>query len=99
MISGAQAHPVHLWDACSGGLRATYRAYDAMDEVTAANSLEFSPDGSRLYGGFRKAIRSWDTSRPGRDCETFAAYTKGSEGLAGDLHLLLWMINLRMTIP
>ncbi|XVF02492.1 hypothetical protein REPUB_Repub04eG0179800 [Reevesia pubescens] len=29
-------HPIHLWDATSGLLRCTYRAYDAVDEITAA---------------------------------------------------------------
>ena len=48
-----------MWDACSGQLRCTYRAYDAVDEVTAATSLAFSLDGASLYGGFSKTIRRY----------------------------------------
>ncbi|MCH97515.1 telomerase Cajal body protein 1-like, partial [Trifolium medium] len=39
-------HPIHLWDATSGQLRCTYRAYDAMDEITAAFSVAFNPAGT-----------------------------------------------------
>eukprot|EP00983_Pelagomonas_calceolata_P021558 675143-Pelagomonas_calceolata.AAC.4 len=47
-----QAHPVHLWDACTGELRATYRGYNEVDEVAAAYSLAFTPDGAQ--------VRDWD---------------------------------------
>ncbi|XP_020231456.1 telomerase Cajal body protein 1 isoform X2 [Cajanus cajan] len=40
-------HPIHLWDATSGQLRCTYRAYDAMDEITAAFSIAFNPAGNK----------------------------------------------------
>ncbi|KAL9355571.1 hypothetical protein Peur_053541 [Populus x canadensis] len=40
-------HPIHLWDATSGLLRCTYRAYDAVDEITAAISLAFNPAGTK----------------------------------------------------
>ncbi|PNX54814.1 telomerase cajal body protein 1-like [Trifolium pratense] len=40
-------HPIHLWDATSGQLRCTYRAYDAMDEITAAFSVAFNPAGTK----------------------------------------------------
>lgn len=49
----------------AGELRCTYRAYDAADEVTAAYSLAFSPDGAKLWCGFnrhvqgRRASRAW----------------------------------------
>ena len=33
---------MHLWDALSGQLRATYAAHNAADEVHAATSLAFS---------------------------------------------------------
>ncbi len=51
-----QAHPIHLWDACGGDLRCTYRGYNDVDEVTAAYSVCFSPDGQRLLGGYNKSI-------------------------------------------
>lgn len=78
-----QAHPLHLWDAVSGQLRATYRAYDAVDEVTAAYSVAFNRDGTRLLGGYNKAIRIFDTSRPGRFYTEIVTHSKKSHGLQG----------------
>lgn len=62
-------HPVHLWDLEAGSLRATYSAYNHLDEVTAAHSLCFDLGGQRLYGGFARCVRVWDVSRPGRAAE------------------------------
>lgn len=50
----------------AGELRCSYRAYDDMDEVTAAHSLAFSPDGHRLFCGFNRAVREFRVDRPGR---------------------------------
>ena len=71
---------MRLWDACSGALRASYRGYDEADEVTAAYSLAFSPDGARLLGGYNKCIRVFDVSRPGRDCSRINTHKKKQEG-------------------
>ena len=43
---------MHLWDACGGTLRCSYRGYNEADEVTAAYSLAFTPDGARIYAGW-----------------------------------------------
>jgi hypothetical protein len=64
--STSRDQPVHLWDAFTGQLRASYTAYDRMDEVAAAHSLAFSSDGTRLLCGFDRAVRIFDTARPGR---------------------------------
>ena len=42
------------------------------DELVAANSLAFNPDGSKIYCGFNKMIRVFDSARPGRECEEYA---------------------------
>uniref|UniRef100_A0AAY4BM27 Telomerase Cajal body protein 1 n=1 Tax=Denticeps clupeoides TaxID=299321 RepID=A0AAY4BM27_9TELE len=68
IASSSRDNPVHIWDAFSGDLRATFRPYNHLDELTAAYSLCFSPDGSQLYCGFDKMVRVFDTERPGRDC-------------------------------
>ncbi|KAF8062083.1 APY2 [Scenedesmus sp. PABB004] len=78
--STARGQPIKVWDACGGGLRASYRAYDAADEITAATSLAFSPDGAALVGGYLKALRVFDVARPGRDCATIPTYRKRQEG-------------------
>ncbi|XP_060730737.1 telomerase Cajal body protein 1 [Tachysurus vachellii] len=69
IASSSRDNPVHIWDAFYGNLRATFRPYNHLDELTAAHSLCFSPDGSQLYCGFDKTVRVFYTERPGRDCE------------------------------
>ncbi|TNN40239.1 Telomerase Cajal body protein 1 [Liparis tanakae] len=67
--SSSRDNPVHVWDAFHGEVRASFRPYNHLDELTAAHSLCFSPDGARLYCGFDKTVRIFYTERPGRDCE------------------------------
>lgn len=75
----SRAHPVHLWDAFSGALRASYRAVNALDELDSALSLGFSVGGDRLYAGVDRAMYVFEVSRPGaqtevrRTCATRAA--------------------------
>lgn len=69
LVSTGKDSPIHLWDAFTGELRCTYRAYNAVDEVEAAHSLAFSPSGEKLYCGFKNAIRIFNTDLPGRQCE------------------------------
>jgi WD40 repeat protein len=75
-----QGQPIKIWDACTGHLRASYRAYDDADEITAAASVAFSPDGSKLVAGYNKALRVFDVSRPGRECRRISTYKKRQEG-------------------
>lgn len=53
-MSTPQGHPIHLWDACNGALRCTYRAYNAVDEITAAYCASFSGDGTKVVAGYNK---------------------------------------------
>ncbi len=69
LASSSRDNPVHVWDAFYGEVRASFRPYNHLDELTAAHSLCFSPDGSQLYCGFDKTVRVFYTERPGRDCE------------------------------
>ncbi|XP_069570277.1 telomerase Cajal body protein 1 [Brachyistius frenatus] len=69
LASSSRDNPVHVWDAFYGEVRASFRPYNHLDELTAAHSLCFSPDGAQLYCGFDKMVRVFYTERPGRDCE------------------------------
>lgn len=69
LASSSRDNPIHVWDAFYGEVRASFRPYNHLDELTAAHSLCFSPDGSQLYCGFDKTVRVFYTERPGRDCE------------------------------
>lgn len=50
-------------DAFTGKLRCTYRAYDHLDEITAAHSVAFTADGTKLYSGHKNAVRVFDIAR------------------------------------
>ncbi|XP_065273005.1 telomerase Cajal body protein 1 [Emys orbicularis] len=74
--SSSRDNPVHVWDAFRGDLRATFRSYNHLDELTAAHSLCFTPDGSQLFCGFDKTVRVFETERPGRVCESRPTFVK-----------------------
>ncbi|XP_014488078.1 PREDICTED: telomerase Cajal body protein 1 [Dinoponera quadriceps] len=65
-LSTSKDNPVHLWDAITGELRATYRAYNQVDEIEASLSTRFVNVGSEVWCGFKNAVRTFDTNRPGR---------------------------------
>ncbi|XP_040202762.1 telomerase Cajal body protein 1 [Rana temporaria] len=76
IASSSRDNPIHVWDAFTGKTKASYRPYNHLDELTAAHSLSFSPDGSLLFAGFDKMIRVFNTSRPGRDFECRPTFHK-----------------------
>nr|CAG4640890.1 EOG090X06W9 [Eulimnadia texana] len=78
LASTARNGPVHLWDAYTGKLAASYRAYNSVDEVESAYSICISPGGEKLYCGFNKTIRVFDLNCPGRNCETRSTKIKKS---------------------
>ncbi|XP_019520505.1 PREDICTED: telomerase Cajal body protein 1 isoform X2 [Hipposideros armiger] len=82
VASSSRENPIHIWDAFTGELRASFRAYNHLDELTAAHSLCFSPDGSQLFCGFSRTVRVFSTARPGRDCEVRATFAK-KQGQSG----------------
>ncbi|KAM9111374.1 LOW QUALITY PROTEIN: telomerase Cajal body protein 1 [Pangshura tecta] len=81
-FASSSRDPVHVWDAFCGDLRATFRSYNHLDELTAAHSLCFTPDGSQLFCGFDKTVRVFETERPGRVCESRPTFVK-KQGQSG----------------
>ncbi|KAK2578661.1 hypothetical protein KPH14_012150 [Odynerus spinipes] len=69
-LSTSKESPAHLWDAFTGELRATYRAYNNVDEVEASISVQFINSGRQLWCGFKNILHIFDTNRPGRQIET-----------------------------
>lgn len=60
-LSSSKDHPIHMWDAYTGTMRASYCAYDHMDEPTAALSLAFvtsSASPARLVAGYNRVSGS-----------------------------------------
>ncbi|CAI5708034.1 unnamed protein product [Peronospora effusa] len=90
-VSTSQDQPVHLWDAYTGELRASYRAFDHMDELASAQSLAFNSTGTKLFAGFDRIIRFFDLSQPSRDFRArplskTRRSRKGQRGLISTLH-------------
>lgn len=69
-ISTSQNEPIKLYDGFNGNLTASYRGYDNVDELESAHSVCFSPDGTSIFGGYKKSIKIFSTSVPGRDYDT-----------------------------
>jgi len=72
-IVASRDQPVHLYDAYSGSVRATYCPFNALDELEAPNVVRFSGDGQQiLAAGFRtdRTMHIFDTARPGRSSTT-----------------------------
>ncbi|XP_060522926.1 telomerase Cajal body protein 1 homolog isoform X2 [Cylas formicarius] len=66
-LSSGHSGPIQLWDAFTGDLRCTYRGYNSVDEVEAAMSVSFSADGQSVFCGYKKNVKIFGTSRPGRE--------------------------------
>ncbi|GMH05390.1 hypothetical protein Nepgr_007230 [Nepenthes gracilis] len=81
-------HPIHLWDSTTGELRCTYRAYDAMDEISAAFSVAFNPSGTKIFAGYNKYLRVFDLHRPGRDFTQHSTLKKNKEGQSGIISVI-----------
>jgi len=53
-VTASKDQPMHLWDAFSGSLRASYIALNSVFEIQSAHSVCFSPDGQQILGGYRR---------------------------------------------
>ncbi|RKP38364.1 WD40-repeat-containing domain protein, partial [Dimargaris cristalligena] len=69
-VSSTRDHPVHLWNAYTGKVQATYWAEDDKGQKIAAYALAFHPDGQSLYTGYHDAIHIFDVQRPGMARQT-----------------------------
>lgn len=69
-LSTSRESPIHLWDAFNGELRATYRAYNQVDEIEAAISIQFIDLAKEVWAGFKNVLRVFEMERPGRQINT-----------------------------
>lgn len=65
---------IRLIDAYTGLTRATYRSFDHLERLAVAHSVSFSPDGSRIYAGYKGMIRMYWTAVPGTSCDEVSFY-------------------------
>jgi len=79
-------HPIHLRDANDGRLRATYRGFNHLDEVSHCYSIGICPLTGTIVGGYKSAVWFFDLSRPGRQIRSITTSTrkgKGPKGIIG----------------
>ncbi|XP_065680183.1 uncharacterized protein LOC100205627 isoform X3 [Hydra vulgaris] len=80
-LGSSRDHPVHLWDAVTGEVRCSYRAFDQMDELISALSVSFNKDGTKIYSGFNNKVCIFESSRPGRDCIEISTVARMQHGI------------------
>ena len=71
-LCASRDQPIHLIDAYTAAIRATYRPYNGMDEMESPTVVEFSPDGGRIFAaGFRtdRTLHVFRTDLPGRESD------------------------------
>lgn len=56
---------IQLIDAYTGKTRATYKAFDHLEQLVSPHSIAFSPDGEKIYAGYNGLLRVFYTSSPG----------------------------------
>jgi len=65
IFSTCRDNPVHLFDAYTGQVRASYKALNHLEELVAAYSIGFELQSGKLYCGYDRVIRAFDIQRPG----------------------------------
>jgi hypothetical protein len=53
-----------MWDAFSGKLSASYRGYNAVDELDSATAITVTDQ--QIFAGFQKSIKIFQLETPGR---------------------------------
>lgn len=58
-FAASKDHPIHMWDACSGRIAQSYRAYDDADQIVSPVSIGFVSCAGppRLLSGFNRVRR------------------------------------------
>ena len=92
-LAASRDQPIHLYDAYTSAIRASYRPYNGLDEMESPNVVTFSPDGTRIFAaGFRtdRTIHIFRTDRPGRDSEVLrlGKSRRSSDGQKGMISAL-----------
>ncbi|CAL8109680.1 unnamed protein product [Orchesella dallaii] len=67
-LTSSSEAPVHLWDAFTGRLRASYQPFNHLEQLMSSYSLAFDSTGENIYCGFEKSIRIFNITRPGKQC-------------------------------
>jgi len=78
LLSTSRGHPIHLWDAFTGALRASYRGFDHLDEPVTALSVGCTSE--QIIAGYDEEIRIFDIAQPGRTCSYIKTLSSTRQG-------------------
>ncbi|KAI8053738.1 WD40-repeat-containing domain protein [Syncephalis plumigaleata] len=89
-ITSTKDHPIHLWDAFTGQLRASYTVIDHQERFIGPTALTFNLDGTRIYAGYENMIEVFHIDRPGNESSKYATTPsrrsrQGQKGLISSL--------------
>jgi len=92
-LSVSRNQPIHLFDAYDSSIRASYRPYNALDEIESPLVVTFDPSGQRIFAsGFRtdRTIHVFQTEIPGRQSDLLRLgktrrSSDGQKGIVSDL--------------
>ncbi|OBZ90666.1 Telomerase Cajal body protein 1 [Choanephora cucurbitarum] len=87
-ITSVRDHPIQLWDACTGSVRASYRAIDHCERFVGPNVLCFNLDGSKIYTGYENMIEIFDTYSGSSDKKPTIPKRKSRHGQKGIISCL-----------
>lgn len=65
LLCASRDVPVHLWDAYTGKITASYVTNNYVHELLSGRSVCFSRDGLHIIVGYEKFISIFDVARPG----------------------------------
>ncbi|EFA85972.1 hypothetical protein PPL_01205 [Heterostelium album PN500] len=74
--SSSRDSAIHLWNAFNGSLLCSYIPWQDVDDIESPISIQFSNDGKKIYGGFKKSIKIFDIERPGSEYDEFPTCIK-----------------------
>ncbi|SAL95021.1 hypothetical protein [Absidia glauca] len=90
-LSSVRDHPVRLWDATTGKVRASYCVVNHREQFIGPNVLKFNLDGTKIYCGYENMIEIFHVHAPGNNTSTKISTTpnrksrKGQKGIVSCL--------------
>ena len=76
LLCASRDVPVHLWDAYTGKITASYVTNNYVHELLSGRSVCFSRDGLHIIVGYEKFISIFDVARPGATGQLVGKYNR-----------------------
>jgi len=74
--SSSKDEPVHLWDALTGKLKASYLSFSDKEVLQSAQSISISLDGTQMLCGYKGEVNNFYIDHPGTESVKFKTKKK-----------------------